>query len=125
MIKFKTKGSFKHTENFIKNAREKSIINILNKYAYKGVLALSQATPVLTGLAASSWGYQISKDDRGYIISWTNDDIEGGPPVVLLLQYGHATTAGTWVEGHDFINPAIAPVMEEIAEKAWKEIIDT
>jgi len=124
MIKFTHRGSFRNTERFFRNARTVSakINAILLQYAQMGVSALAAVTPVDTGATAMAWAYEISSDSKGYIISWTNSSIEGGVPIVILLQYGHATKGGGYVQGRDFINPAIRPIFDQIAEKAWKEV---
>lgn len=122
MIKIKHRGSFQKTERFLRRAKDFDIIAMLDRYARLGVIALAEATPINTGLAASSWGYKIDREDYGYKITWTNDDIEGGLPVILLIQYGHAVPHGAYVEGMDIINPSIRPIFDQISQNAWKEL---
>lgn len=126
MVKVNHKGNFKKTEYFLKNAQniDSDIEKILRKYAIKGVTALSSATPKDTGLTADSWGYEIY-NNRGrdeIVIAWTNSNIVEGVPIAVILQYGHATGSGGYVQGVDYINPAIRPVFEDILDGAWKEV---
>lgn len=118
----KHKGSFRHTENFITKALKLSPTSILEKYGKAGVYALQSATPVATGLTASSWYYRVEKNNSGYSVSWFNSNVSNGIPIVILLQYGHGTRGGTYVQGRDFINPALAPIFEQIAADIWKEV---
>jgi hypothetical protein len=121
-INITQKGSFDNTEKYLKRVNTQSIRPILEKYGPLGVRALSKATPKDTGLAAASWYYEIV-ERSGYIsIRWHNSDIENGIPVVILLQYGHATRNGGWVEGRDFIMPAIQPIFEKIDIEVTKEV---
>lgn len=121
-ISVRHKGDFKNTEKLLKKSLGLNYRNVLEKYAKQGVAALSSATPVDTGLAASSWGYEIIQNGSSISIIWTNSDIENGFPVVLMLQYGHATRGGGYVQGRDFINPALRPIFDRLAEAAWKEV---
>lgn len=114
-------GSFK-TESFLRKMKSLKIDSILQQAGREGVVALSNATPKDSGLAASSWGYEISKTRTGVAVIWTNSDIENGFPVVIALQYGYATGTGGFVQGRDFINPAIRPIFDRIAEQIWKEV---
>lgn len=98
------------------------VMGILQAAGREGVNALSRATPTETGRAAHSWSYEVAKSGSGYTVTWYNSDIENGFPVVISLQYGHGTGTGGWVEGRDFINPAIGPVMDSIAERIWKAV---
>lgn len=122
MIRFEHRGSFDKTESFLKQMSKQDIRGLLNSYGKAGVAALSSATPKDSGLAASSWDYEVRKTHTGYSIVWTNDNIEKGQSVILLLQYGHGTGTGGYVQGKDFINPAIKPIFDEIAAKAWKVV---
>lgn len=122
MITFEVRGSFDKTESFLRNASKLNILSILNAAGQEGVAALSRATPVDTGLAAASWGYDVSGDRGSYVINWTNSNIENGFPVVIGLQYGHGTGTGGFVRGRDFINPAIRPVFDKISENVWKAV---
>lgn len=124
MISFETNKDFKHIDSFFEKMLEVGRIGELNKYGRMGVAALKENTPKDTGLLKDSWGYEIERTVEGTKIIWTNDDVEGGFNVAILLQYGHGTKTGHWVEGIDFINPALAPVFNKIAEDAWKEVTD-
>lgn len=96
-------------------------VSFLDKYGQEGVMALQENTPKETGLTASSWYYEIVKTNTGYSIQWKNSNIQNGVPIAIILQYGHATGTGGYVEGTDYINPAIGPIFERIAKNAWKE----
>lgn len=123
MITFHEKGNFSKLDSFFERIKEPFNLGLLNKYGEKGVEALSNATPQYTGLASSCWYYRINRPKRHTItLSFYNDDIENGYSVVLLLQYGHGTKNGSYVQGVDFINPALRPVFEELAFEAWKEV---
>jgi len=116
-------GLFSETTKWLeKNLSPDPIMRALHSGGERGVSALSGATPVDTGLAASSWRYEVESGNSGYTLTWYNDDIEGGQNVVLLVQYGHGTGTGGWVEGRDFINPAIRPVMDEIINEVIREV---
>lgn len=115
-------GNFNKTERFLANARRLEIKKVLEKYAKTGVAALSGATPVDTGETASMWSYEIAVTRSGYSINWTNSNVVDGVPIVVLLQYGHGTGSGAYIQGRDFINPAISPIMDAIAENLWKEV---
>jgi len=122
MISFKHKGNFKKTDKLLTGALKINVLNILHKYAKQGIIALSTATPKDTGITANSWDYIIKLKDHGYSISWTNSNTVNGIPIVILLQYGHGTGTGGYVEGRDFINPAIKPVMDKIADDIFEEV---
>lgn len=123
MIKVTTKGSFKNAETFLKNIKYRRYMNSLNSLAQEGVRALSSATPVDTGKTASSWSYEITQEKSTITITWKNNSMtKDNIPIVILLQYGHVTSAGYYIQGRDFINPAIQPTFDKIAEKAWKEV---
>lgn len=122
MISFDTSGSFKHTEQFLKSVQKLDILGILDSYAQEGVSALSSATPIESGLAADSWDYEVSKEGSVYSISWTNTDVENGFPVAIMLQYGYGTGTGGYVQGVDYINPAMRPIFDSIADKVWKVV---
>ena len=112
----------KKTEDFLKKAKELQIESVLNKYGSKGVQALAAATPIDSGRTASSWGYELERTGNGWSIHWTNDNINKNVNIAVILQYGHGTGTGGYVAGRDYINPALAPIFEEIANEAWKEI---
>ena len=122
MISFKHKGNFKKTDKLLTGALKINVLNTLHKYAKQGIIALSTATPKDTGITANSWDYIIKLKDHGYSISWTNSNTVNGIPIVILLQYGHGTGTGGYVEGRDFINPAIKPVMDKIADDIFEEV---
>lgn len=121
-ITLKTSGNFKKTTAFFNTLKKDHITNILHKYGSRGVQALSAATPVDSGLASISWYYTVGVVNGQYWIDFHNKDIEGGAPVVILIQYGHGTRNGGYVVGRDFINPAIRPIFEAIKNDVWKEV---
>lgn len=121
-ISAESSGSFKKTDSFLAKLLKVDITTTLHKYGREGVAALSRATPVDSGLAASSWGYEVTRDRGGASLTWTNSNIEGGIPVVVLIQFGHGTRNGGYVQGIDFINPALRPVFDRIIANLWKEV---
>ena len=122
MINLKSKGDWIKTFNYLRKASKLNLSSLLERYAEKGVEALSQSTPIDTGLAASSWSYTIDQGKDGSKITWINNDIEGGCNVAILIQYGHGVRGGGYVQGRDFINPAMQPVFDSMVEELWKEI---
>ena len=124
MISLTSKGDFRKTEKFMKNARTKKLMSILKQYGEEGVAALMIATPLDTGRTASSWRYEIKVENNCIRLVFHNDNIQNGVPIAIILQYGHGTGTGGWVEGRDYINPAIQPVFDKIAKSAWKEAIN-
>lgn len=120
-ISISSQGSFKNTETLLKSTETKKLVN-LDSYGRKGVAALSAATPVDTGLAASSWGYDIEQTPNKVVVSWRNDDVEDGVNVARLLEYGHATKNGGWIEGKNYVAPAINPVLDDLANDIWKGV---
>lgn len=123
MIRIQHKGNFDHVEGFFKKVKAKELYSKLDSYGKLGVIALALNTPVRTGKTASSWSYEIRQSGGEVSICWKNDNlIKTGVPLVILLQYGHGTRNGGYVQGRDFINPAIQPVFDEIAENVWKEL---
>ena len=123
MISLTSKGDFRKTEKFMKNARTKKLMSILKQYGEEGVAALMVATPLDTGRTASSWRYEIKVENNCIRLVFHNDNIQNGVPIAIILQYGHGTGTGGWVEGRDYINPAIQPVFDKIAKSAWKEAV--
>jgi hypothetical protein len=115
-------GSFKNLENFLRKNQNLNISSILEAGGAKGVTALASATPVESGLAAHSWTYEVSKEGGGYTLTWLNTDVENGFPVAIMLQYGYGTGTGGYVAGRDYINPAIQPIFDEIADDVWKAV---
>ncbi len=97
-------------------------MDVLERYGLRGVEALSAATPVRTGMTAISWSYDIVQNEDGYSIIWKNDNINKYVNIALILQYGHATRNGGYVQGIDYINPALKPIFDELAKAAWKEV---
>ena len=122
MINFKQKGDFSKLTGFLERAKESVKIGDLDKFGRAGVEALSSATPVNTGKTANSWYYEIENKNGVATISFNNSNIQNGVPIAIILQYGHGTGTGGWVEGRDYINPAIRPIFDEIAENAWREV---
>lgn len=120
-ISFKVKNS-KKTDSYLEKLLEVIKMGSLDRYGRMGVDALSKATPVRTGLAASSWSYDITRKDGKVTLSWKNSDIEGGYNVAILIQYGHGTRNGGYVQGIDYINPALKPIFEQMAEDIWREV---
>ncbi len=125
MITFKQTGDFKKLTGFLEKAKEAIRLGVLDKYGRMGVEALSSATPVDTGLTASSWYYEITRSKERATLSFRNSNIQNGVPIAIILQYGHATRNGGWVEGRDYINPAIQPIFDQMAEDAWKEVVSS
>lgn len=121
-IKFVTRGSFKNTERFLQKLGKLDVSKVLNSQGRAGVQALSGATPAESGLAASSWDYEIRQNGRSVSIIWTNSDTENGFPVAIMLQYGYGTGTGGYVQGRDFINPAMRPIFDHIADTVWKAV---
>ena len=122
MLRFESRGDFKNTERFLKKMSSVDIASALKSLAQEGVRALAAATPVDSGLAADSWGFEITRSRNSASITWTNSDVESGFPVAIMLQYGHGTRNGGYVKGRDYINPAMQPVFDKIAEEAWKVV---
>lgn len=122
MISFSHLGDFKKTEQFLRKLQKLDIGALIESEAQKGVEALRRATPRDSGLAAYSWGYNIVRTPTSVTINWTNSDIENGFKVALMIQYGHGTGTGGWVPGIDYINPAMRPVFEQIAQTVWKAV---
>lgn len=122
MVKITSKGDFSKTESFLKNLSKYQDRVNLDMYAQRGVEALASATPVDTGETAGSWYYKIEKRKGETVINFCNSNIQNGVPIAIILQYGHGTNNGGWVEGQDYINPAIRPVFDDILKAAWKEV---
>lgn len=122
MIKISHKGDFTKTTRFLKNAKMFDPYKVLARYGEAGVDALSAATPTDTGLTAASWFYEIAVSKGSYEIRFNNSNVHKGVPIAIILQYGHGTGTGGWVEGRDYINPAIQPIFDKIADEAWREV---
>ena len=122
MIGFRQKGDFSKTTKFLTKMRQNASINLFEKYGEMGVAALASATPVDSGLTASSWYYKIERTDTSITLLFCNSNIQNGVPIAVILQYGHGTRNGGWVQGRDYINPAIQPVFDKIVNEAWREV---
>ena len=123
MITFRQKGDFSKLTRFLERAKEAVRLGDLDKYGREGVAALASVTPVESGLTATSWYYKITNKDGQVRIGFYNSNVQNGVPIAIILQYGHATGTGGWVEGRDYINPAVQPLFDEIVRKAWGEVI--
>lgn len=122
MITFRQKGDFSKLTRYLEKVKEAAKVGVLDKYGQAGVAALSSATPVESGLTAQSWYYEIEHTKSSAVIRFLNSNVNKGVPIAIILQYGHGTGTGGWVEGRDYINPAIQPIFDNIAEDAWKEV---
>ena len=122
MISFRQKGDFSKLSKYFERVKEAAKIGVLDKYGQEGVSALSSATPVDSGQTANSWYYEIKRQNGSVSIVFNNSHINKGVPIAIILQYGHGTGTGGWVQGRDYINPAIRPIFDRIAEDAWKEV---
>ena len=122
MISFTHRGNFSKTERFFSKMTNAPYPRILDKYGQQGVEALRAATPVDTGLTASSWYYTVEKSGQNYTITWNNSNVVRGINIAVILQHGHGTRNGGYVAGRDYINPAIRPIFDKIADEAWKEV---
>lgn len=122
MITFRHKGDLSKTLGFLERAKGAPKLSILDKYGRMGVESLSAATPVDTGLTASSWYYQVENKNGRVRLAFNNSNIQNGVPIAIILQYGHATGNGGWVEGLDYINPALKPIFEKLTEELWHEV---
>lgn len=125
MIHFHSKGDFENMTKFLKKSSWKIDEKILDKYGSLGVTALSENTPRDSGKTASSWSYRIKKDKNEIALEFYNSNTNDGVNIALILQYGHATRNHGWVEGRDYINPALRPIFDKLANDAWKEVINT
>lgn len=122
MISFSVSGDWAKTDKFLKAIKNQQLVQKLNEYGNEGVRALLSATPKDSGKTASSWDYRIEQKAGTYSIIWTNSNVNNGVNIAIILQYGHGTRNGGYVQGRDYINPAIKPVMDKIAEAVWKEV---
>lgn len=122
MISFEVTGSYDKTERFLQRLKSGDIYASLDRYGAMGQAALASATPTDTGLTASSWTYKVTRSRGGAEIIWSNTNTINGFKVAIALQYGHGTGTGGYVSGRDYINPAIQPLMDQIAEAVWKEV---
>lgn len=122
MISFRHKGDFSKFSSFLEKAKNSVRLGDLDRYGREGVAALASATPTETGLTASSWSYQIVRKNNSVSIEFHNSNIQNGVPIAIILQLGHGTGTGGWVEGRDYINPAIRPIFDRLANDAWREV---
>ena len=122
MISFRQKGDFSKLNRFFERAKGAARLSTLDKYGREGVAALASATPIDSGKTADSWFYEISHDKESTTITFSNSNINKGVPIAIVLQYGHGAGTGGWVEGRDYINPAIQPVFDRIVNEAWEEV---
>ena len=122
MISFRQKGDFSKLNRYLERVKESAKIGVLDKYGREGVAALASATPVETGKTANSWYYEIKRQNGSVSIEFKNSNIKDGVPIAVIIQYGHGTGTGGWVQGRDYINPAIQPIFDKIADSAWKEV---
>ena len=122
MIKIRSKGDFSKTEKLLKKSLGRNYRSVLEKYGEMGVEALASATPIDSGETALSWGYEIIQNGSSLSVIWTNGHIEKGVNIAIILQYGHGTKNGGYVEGRDYINPALHPIFDKLAAAAWKEV---
>ena len=123
MIRVKHKGDFSKTTLFFEDVLKRKYLRKLQQFGEAGVKALSEATPKDSGKTAASWSYEIGQERGRTTIRWTNSNVNDGVNIAIILQYGHGTRNGGYVQGRDYINPAIAPIFDQIANEAWNEII--
>lgn len=122
MISFRQKGDFSKLTHFLEKAKEAVHFGELDKYGLEGVAALASATPIDSGQTANSWYYKIINKNGSATIAFYNSNIQNGVPIAIILQYGHGTRNGGWVQGRDYINPAIQPIFDKIVNDAWREV---
>lgn len=122
MVSFKHKGNFSKVDRYLVRTKKAVRVGDLDRFGKEGVAALASATPVDTGLTASSWYYEIEREDGSVKITFNNSNIQNGVPIAIILQYGHGTKNGGWVQGRDYINPSIQPIFDKIANNAWREV---
>ena len=124
MITFRQKGDFSKLNRYLeKSKKATNVEKLLNKYGQEGVAALASATPVDSGLTANSWYYKTEITSGSISITFCNSNIQNGVPIAIILQYGHGTGTGGWVQGRDYINPAIQPIFDRLANEAWREVV--
>lgn len=122
MISFRQKGDFSKLTGYLERVKESVRLGGLDKYGREGVAALAAATPVDSGRTAASWYYRIERKKGTVSLTFRNANVQNGVPIAIILQYGHSTGTGGWVQGRDYINPALRPIFDRIAEDAWKEV---
>lgn len=122
MISIRQRGNFKKTEKFLKKSFGRDYIGVLEKYGQQGVAALSAATPLDSGVTSTSWSYEIIQNKETISVIWKNSNVQKGVNIAIILQYGHGTRNGGYVQGRDYINPALKPIFEKMADAAWNEV---
>lgn len=122
MVSIRQHGDFLKVTKYLVKVKGKATVADLDRFGKEGVAALASATPVDTGNTANSWYYEVEVKDKRAVISFCNSNVQDGVPIAIVLQYGHATKNGGWVEGRDYINPAIQPVFDSLANRAWREV---
>ena len=122
MIRFRHKGDFSKTSKYFERVKEAARLGILDKYGREGVAALASATPVDTGLTANSWYYEIKRSKNSVSLTFNNRNVQNGVPIAIILHYGHGTGNGGWVQGRDYINTAVQPIFDRLANEAWREV---
>lgn len=122
MISFRHKGDFSKFSRYLERAKNVVRAGDLDKYGRQGVAALASATPVDSGETANSWSYEIERTNKSISIQFYNSNIQNGVPIAIIIQYGHGTGTGGWVQGRDYINPAIRPLFDKIANDMWREV---
>lgn len=122
MITIESQGEWKLTRNWFDRMTKLDLALIMNQFGKEGVSALAAATPSRSGLTSKSWNYEVTRKGNNWKIAWTNSNVNKGANIAVLIQYGHGTRNGGYVVGRDYINPAIRPVFDKIAQKAWKEV---
>ena len=122
MISFRQKGDFSKLSRYLEKAKGAIRLGELDKYGREGVAALASATPVESGQTARSWYYKVERTKESVSINFYNSNIQNGVPIAIILQYGHGTGTGGWVQGRDYINPAVRPIFDRLANEAWREV---
>ena len=122
MISFGQKGDFSKVTKFLQKAKDLGRFRVLHKYGREGVAALASATPVDTGKTAASWNYKIEQKNGSVSLAFYNSNVQNGVPIAIIIQYGHGTGTGGWVEGRDYINPAIQPIFDRLLADVWREV---
>lgn len=122
MIAVKIKGDWTSTEKWLRGLKHLNLSAVLHKYGQAGVAALTEATPIRTGKTASSWSYEIENHNGTGTIYWRNSNVNNGVPIAILIQYGHVNRNGAWIKGRDYINPALRPILDELADKITEEV---
>lgn len=122
MIRIKQRGDFSKLTTYLKDLRKPVNIRIIEKYAREGVAALAAATPVATGKTANSWYYEVINNNGKLKLTFNNSNVQNGVPIAIVIQYGHGTRNGGWVEGRDYINPSVQPIFDKITNELWREV---